>query len=66
MANRDVCSSPIRIALNYMTVSLQFGRTPLMWASFAGHVECVQLLLDKGAQANHEDKVSEFFFSSSY
>ena len=48
MANRVVCSSPIRIALNYMTVYLQFGRTPLMWASFAGHVECVQLLLDKG------------------
>ena len=29
-----------------------------MFASAAGHVECVKVLLDKGAQANHQDKVS--------
>ena len=29
-----------------------------MEASVRGHVGCVQLLLDRGAQANHQDKVS--------
>ena len=29
-----------------------------MCASGAGHVECVKVLLDKGAQANFQNKVS--------
>ena len=29
-----------------------------MEASAGGHVGCVQLLLDRGAQANHQDEVS--------
>ena len=29
-----------------------------MFASAAGHAECVKVLLDKGAQANLQDKVS--------
>ena len=29
-----------------------------MKASAGGHVGCVQLLLDRGAQANHQDRVS--------
>ena len=41
-----------------MHLSLQSGRTPLMEASGRGHVECVKLLLDRGAQANHQSNVS--------
>ena len=29
-----------------------------MYATAAGHDGCVELLLDTGAQANHQDKVS--------
>ena len=32
--------------------------TPLIWAILAGHVECIEVLLDWGAQTNHQDKVS--------
>ena len=46
------------MASYYMHLSLQEGHTPLMWASVRGHVECVQLLLDRGAQANLQDVVS--------
>eukprot|EP00731_Ephydatia_muelleri_P011877 Em0006g771a len=35
-----------------------YGWTPLMRASSGGHVTCVQLLVDRGAQINHQDKVS--------
>ena len=34
------------------------GSTPLMKAAEGGHVECVRLLLDKGATVNRYDKVS--------
>ena len=37
---------------------LQDGYTALMLASGYGHVECVNVLLDRGAQANLQDKVS--------
>ena len=42
----------------YMHLSLQGGRTPLMEASAKGHVGFVQLLLDRDAQVNRQDKVS--------
>ena len=29
-----------------------------MYASSQGHVECVKILLERGALANHQDKVS--------
>ena len=45
------------MASYYMHLSLQRGQTPLMVAK--GHVECVQLLLGRGAQANGQDKVSD-------
>ena len=41
-----------------MHLSLQHGNTPLMVASRWGHDECVQLLLDRGAQIDHQNKVS--------
>ena len=42
----------------YMYFSLQYGETALMMASSGGHVECVKLLLDKGASADLSDRVS--------
>ena len=41
-----------------MVSSLQDGDTALIRASAYGHVECVKVLLDRGAQANLQDKVS--------
>ena len=41
-----------------MHLSLQDGWTALMMASKAGHTESVQVLLDKGADVNMQDKVS--------
>ncbi|KAL5515130.1 hypothetical protein EMCRGX_G000254 [Ephydatia muelleri] len=32
--------------------------TPLMWASLNGHMECVMVLLDIGAQVNMQNEVS--------
>ena len=43
-----------------MTFSLQYGDTPLTDASFVGHDECVKVLLKRGANANHQRKVSAF------
>ena len=41
-----------------MASSIQDGYTALIWASAYGHVECVKVLLDKGAQTNLQNKVS--------
>ena len=41
-----------------MHLSLQDGYTPLMVASRWGHDGCVQLLLDRGAQIDHQNEVS--------
>ena len=41
-----------------MHLSLQFEGTALMTASQAGHMECVQMLLDKGADVNMQNEVS--------
>ena len=41
-----------------MHLSLQGGWTALMIASGAGHMECVQVLLDKGAEVNMQNRVS--------
>ena len=43
-----------------MHLSLQYGWTPLIEASRGGHNRCVQLLLDRGVQIDHQDKVSAF------
>ena len=40
-----------------MHLSLQDGQTALMKASEAGQVECVKVLLDRGAEVNMQDKV---------
>ena len=36
----------------------QDGIAPLGWAAFKGRVECVKLLLERGADPNHQDNVS--------
>ena len=41
-----------------MYLFLQYGWSPLMVASSWGHLEIVKLLLDKGAEVNHLNKVS--------
>ena len=41
-----------------MASSVQDGGTALIVASTFGHVECVKVLLSRGAQANLQDKVS--------
>ena len=43
-----------------MPLFLQYGDTPLMVASGGGHDGCVQLLLDRGAQIEHQNTVSAF------
>ena len=40
-----------------MHLSLQLGETALMKASVAGQLECIKLLLDRGAEVNMQDKV---------
>ena len=44
-----------------MHLSLQRGYTPLMEAASEGHVECVKLLLERGARANHQNEVSAVY-----
>ena len=41
-----------------MLLSLQYGLTAPMKASWNGHMECVEVLLDKAAEVNMADKVS--------
>ena len=41
-----------------MHLSLQWGQTALMMAYDRGHIECVKMLVDKGAQVNIQDTVS--------
>ena len=43
-----------------MHLSLQDGDTPLMVALRHGDEWCVPLLLNRGAQVNHQNKVSAF------
>ena len=47
-----------------MHLSLQDGWTALMMASEAGHMECVKVLLDKGAEVNKQNKVSDVIIHS--
>ena len=42
-------------------LTLKDGNTPLMVASRGGRDGCVQLLLDRGAQVDHQNKVSAFW-----
>ena len=44
-----------------MHLSLQNGDTPLMVATREGHDWCVQLLLNKGAQIDHQNEVIAFW-----
>ncbi|KAL5477966.1 hypothetical protein EMCRGX_G024833 [Ephydatia muelleri] len=42
--------------LMWASAAGQYGWTSLMMAARGGHVECLQLLLDRGAQVNHQKK----------
>ena len=42
----------------WILLYLQYEQTALMKASSRGHVECVKLLLEKGADVNLQDEVS--------
>ena len=42
----------------WILLYLQRGQTALTKASTRGHVECVKLLLEKGADVNHKGLVS--------
>jgi hypothetical protein len=53
-----VClSGGVAYALVVCVRAVQSGRTPLMWASYAGHAEAVQVLLAAGADKDVIDKV---------
>ena len=54
------CSVCLTLVVLYddMHFSLQWGETALMMASKSGHMECVKVLSDKGAEVNIQDKVS--------
>ena len=58
-------SPPMRSGLLWICCLVEFGcvfvssiQTPLMCASCKGHVECMKVLLDKGAQVNVQNLVS--------
>ena len=55
MRSHEIVITPCSI---YMFFSHQREQTALMKASSGGHVECVRLLLEKGADVNHKDEVS--------
>ena len=57
----DISGTPTMIHL-----SLQDGWTAVMRASRAGHMECVKVLLDMGAEVNIQDKVSGVIIDSSH
>ena len=46
-------------------LSLQDKETALMKASKAGHMECVKVLLDKGAEVNMQNIVSDVMYPES-
>ena len=48
----------VLLSMIHVLFSVQDGHTALMEASSKGHVQCAQLLLDRGAQADIQDKVS--------
>jgi ankyrin repeat protein len=51
-------SSPTRTASFMLTVDIEDNRgcTPLWYAAFNGHVDCVDVLLIHGANSDHKDK----------
>ena len=55
MRSHEIVITPCNI---YVYFSLQRGQTALMVASRGGHVECVKLLLEKGASVDLMDEVS--------
>ena len=56
--NHNTCADMIDGASYDVYLYLQNGESPLILASYGGHLEIVKLLLDKGAEVNHQNKVS--------
>ena len=54
-----VCARYVEIYIQsrWCFVQSQFGWTALIWAAANGHVDCVRLLIDAGADTDASDNV---------
>ena len=60
-----ITSHVIKSQTSVLTVSVlnQYGKTALMSVADRGHAEVVRFMLDRGADTNKRDDVSNYFFS---
>jgi len=53
----SVDSLPLKLNIHQNPLPSQGEETPLIWASYHGHLPIVSLLLGSGANVNAQDKV---------